>query len=342
MRAWARAVGLLLFGLALAELVVRGVLLLPIVREKLDYRYGPVSDQLSWYYTKQTHGESTRFRLHERLGWVEHVTPHEVGVADATFSPLGPRQPAPPALERTPGKLRVLLLGDSFTLGDDVPDAEAWGARLMVHAPHVETVNLGVGSYDIGQMLLRYEEEGRAWKPDVVLLGVNELIAGRSVRWFSAWQRPVIAGETGDFTPRGLPIPEREAMARQILLQPRLWDVMLMARHAALGLDYEVAWGQVRTVAVTGRLAEVIRADGARPIVVTLAPTYVLERFEDPLLAPDPPLWPTDGSVEVIDVVPALKQLGAEGAPLRQGTHWSPVVHDRVAQLVAAPLPPPL
>jgi hypothetical protein len=68
----------------------------------------------------------------------------------------------------------------------------------------------------------------------------------------------------------------------------------------------------------------------------------VLERFVDPLLAPDPPLWPTDGSVEVIDVVPELKQLGAQGAPLRQGTHWSAVVHDRVAQLVAARLVAPL
>ena len=68
-------------------------------------------------------------------------------------------------------KVRILILGDSFTFGDEVSDDETYSARLQAMLPHTEIINMGVHGYGHDQMLILLKEEGIKYQPDIVILG---------------------------------------------------------------------------------------------------------------------------------------------------------------------------
>lgn len=65
---------------------------------------------------------------------------------------------------------RILTIGDSFTYGLGVRDEETFAAQLS-QLTKVEVINAGVNAYGVDQALLMWEQEGRRFKPDVVVLG---------------------------------------------------------------------------------------------------------------------------------------------------------------------------
>jgi lysophospholipase L1-like esterase len=84
---------------------------------------------------------------------------------------LGKPYPVP----RTPGKLRVAVLGDSFTSGEAVsPDkkfAGVWETQLsQKFPPGVEVINFGVGGTGTWQQLQRFHVKARKYKPDLTIL----------------------------------------------------------------------------------------------------------------------------------------------------------------------------
>ena len=54
---------------------------------------------------------------------------------------------------------RVICSGDSFTFGSGVADGETWCDWLANLDPDLESVNMGLPGYSIGQALLRYEQQ---------------------------------------------------------------------------------------------------------------------------------------------------------------------------------------
>jgi hypothetical protein len=73
-------------------------------------------------------------------------------------------------VEAVPGVLRVAAFGDSFVYGSEVVDADAWASVVENAFPAVELLNYGVGGYGLDQALLRYEAEGAALSPRIVLV----------------------------------------------------------------------------------------------------------------------------------------------------------------------------
>jgi hypothetical protein len=69
-----------------------------------------------------------------------------------------------------PGVLRVAAFGDSFVYGNEVGDADAWCAVLEGDGSDMEVLNYGVGNYGLDQSFLRFQREGMAFRPDVVLV----------------------------------------------------------------------------------------------------------------------------------------------------------------------------
>ncbi len=81
-------------------------------------------------------------------------------------------------LTKPPGTYRIMMLGDSTTFG--------WGVRLEDTAAKIlerklnearsagykrfEVINAGVGNYDTVQEVTYYETQGRAFRPDLVIL----------------------------------------------------------------------------------------------------------------------------------------------------------------------------
>lgn len=90
--------------------------------------------------------------------------------------------------ERDPAVLRVVLLGDSFTFGDELRPGDTWGAALerglAGRGVPAEVLNLGVNAYGLDQAVLRWEALGRSFHPDVVVLGLQAENAVRALNVF--------------------------------------------------------------------------------------------------------------------------------------------------------------
>jgi lysophospholipase L1-like esterase len=126
-------------------------------------------------------------RFDPELGWVQRTG--ETGVrrneADREVaivgSPLGIREPSR-AYDFTRGDT-VLVLGDSFTAGTQVPFDETWAARLQERLrrrfPAAQVVNAGVDRFDLAQ---EYRLARRLWtkvRPRHLVLGLylgNDLV----------------------------------------------------------------------------------------------------------------------------------------------------------------------
>ena len=136
------------------------------------------------------------------------------------------------------GVVRIAAFGDSFTHGDDVADRDTWAARLESRLTRSEVLNFGVGGYGTDQALLRYEAEGSAFHPAIVLLGIRPENIYRLVSVF----RPFYMPATGvpmtkprfDLGPAGLrlipnPIPSREGY--RALLEAESSELDRIGRH---------------------------------------------------------------------------------------------------------------
>ncbi|BCA56891.1 hypothetical protein W02_40310 [Nitrospira sp. KM1] len=76
------------------------------------------------------------------------------------------------SFERPSPGCRIALLGDSFTFGEVVPYEDTWGYRMQQRlGSQCQILNFGVGGYGVDQMYLRYLQDVRAWRPDLVILG---------------------------------------------------------------------------------------------------------------------------------------------------------------------------
>lgn len=72
----------------------------------------------------------------------------------------------------TPGsQIRVAAFGDSFVHCDEVANNETWPEYLDNLDPAIESLNFGVSGYGLDQAYLRYLQDGRPFKPDIVLIG---------------------------------------------------------------------------------------------------------------------------------------------------------------------------
>jgi hypothetical protein len=109
------------------------------------------------------------FAFDGQLGW---SVPADGGRGELRFDWAGARIASEPlARVKRPGSARIVALGDSFTLGDEVGAAQSWPAELGRLLPEVELANLGMNAYGLDQSLLRLERDGFGLAPDEVWLG---------------------------------------------------------------------------------------------------------------------------------------------------------------------------
>lgn len=89
----------------------------------------------------------------------------------------------------SPGQLRIVCAGDSFTFCEEVGDRESWPFLLEERLEGTaEVVNLGVGGYGTDQALLRFGSDYPRAKVDVVFIGLLLENIGRNVnRYRPLW-----------------------------------------------------------------------------------------------------------------------------------------------------------
>lgn len=94
--------------------------------------------------------------------------------APVKITDLGLRGPAGITQEKPPGTLRIALLGDSVTEALQVAYADTFGALLQDRlnrgaSPKIEVVNLAMSGNGPLRQLIRLEQRGYSFNPDIVL-----------------------------------------------------------------------------------------------------------------------------------------------------------------------------
>lgn len=121
------------------------------------------------------------------------------------------------------GRQRILVLGDSFTWGFGVDEAEMFTSVLEQLIPNTEVVNLGVNAYATDQELLLYEDEGRKYKSDVVIVVVsdNDFTDNTRGTISNVYNKPGYKLVEGQLEPFNQPVPQVSVIRRAFVFFAR-------------------------------------------------------------------------------------------------------------------------
>lgn len=160
----------------------------------------------------------------DRLGW--RMRPNYESLL-ATHDAMGYRRTLLPSV---PSGRTIILLGDSFTYGLGVGDAETYASHLVRQTGH-EVINMGVNGYGADQALLLWEKEGLNIGADVVVLGYFVDNFYRNALTVREGPKPFFGRDGADdgFVLKGIPVPDSE---RYIALlghqaRPAIFDAAL-------------------------------------------------------------------------------------------------------------------
>lgn len=118
--------------------------------------------------------------------------------------------------EPQPGVFRVVLLGDSVAWGWGVDDGLAFADIAERElGPGVEVINLSVPGYSTDQQLATLRGEGRAYRPDLVLLCfvLNDVLGNETREGYLSGKPRWVSDETADggWRVEGRPVPLPES-----------------------------------------------------------------------------------------------------------------------------------
>ena len=142
---------------------------------------------------------------HPRLGWVPTPGAHPENVWRTTLeiAPDGTRSNGAPP----PPGVPILAVGDSFTFGDEVGDADTWPAQLE-QVLAVPVRNGGVFGYGLDQIALRAEDLLARGKVAALLVSIvpNDVMRCEYAYRY-AW-KPWFTVRDGALALEGVPVPE--------------------------------------------------------------------------------------------------------------------------------------
>jgi hypothetical protein len=369
---------LLLFVVSLAVLMEGGtrlVLSINPLRRRVT-GFDDSSYRLLWVRLHRQAREQTgpHAVYHPTRGWTLRANIRGMKVYDGTIlntNSKGLRGTTEYEYERAAGNQRIVLLGDSFTFGAEVSDAETYAQVLESELPHTEVLNLGVQGYGHDQMLLYLEEEGAKYHPDVVILGFTYIDIYRNLWSFDAYAKPKFKLVSGRLELTNVPVPTPENVLALEPYRPKALDLLVMLRERfrwLLGKNEREA--RRLSEALLDEVVATTRRMGAKPLIVYLPVGEEIQPFPRrylALTAYSPPVAQREQYLEAYCQkrdVPCLFLGPRFRAEAKAGTalippqnlwgHWTPPAHRIAAQEIkdfllrsnafpkAPALPPPL
>jgi hypothetical protein len=180
-------------------------------------------------------------------------------------------------------------------------------------------------------MLLRFREEGLAFHPDVVVIGLVNPIVHR-LQGFTSWYKPYFKLRGGELALHGVPVPSLDQAAAAHAHGSRLLDLVHMASEAFGGRNPEMDLAR----AILGQFVKEVKGIGARPVMV------FYPFLGSPLrVSPAIPLFRAvcaEPGVDCIDTTPAFKKAASDGVDVTSGAHWNAAGHRIVADALIDPL----
>jgi len=291
------------------------------------------------------------------------------------------------AIEKPESTYRVLVLGDSYVQGMEVPLDSTFHKRLerafaarARPGRRVEVMALGRGGFGTTDELLTYRRWGRAYDPDLVLLVfvLNDwadnvpwpgtgwtrpylVLDGDSLRldttfvstgrfrrlqWLSWWKEHSSLANLAATSLQTMRARTRPTVMEQGLTKAGGW-------HTSWNFDRSPAADSVPAMRLTarilGRLADEVRRDGHRFLLVTTgtceieAVEFLAERAADPNFDPDKTVRFLEETAhrydfEVLHTAPVYRRWYAAGGPRpaygegRRYGHWNSLGHSLAAR----------
>ena len=209
---------------------------------------------------------------HQELGWKLKSHVRDLLVWDGkslNTNSRGLRGSTEYPYDRVPNRIRIAVLGDSFTFGEEVSDHETFCAWLERLIPDSEVLNFGNHGYGHDQMLIYFRSEVRRYSPDIVILGFVTMDMERNLHSFKDYAKPRFELDKGRLVPRNLPVPPPEHFLRSDWYRCKLFDLFAIIietlRWKSGSMEPELFQ---LTGAILGDLADEVSQIKARPVFV--------------------------------------------------------------------------
>lgn len=237
--------------------------------------------------------------------------------------------------EKPAGVTRIVVLGDSFTFGEEVEDHETFSFHLQQLIPNSEVLNLGIHGYGHDQMLLYLQEEGVRYRPDIVLLGFMPDDMERNVLSFRDYAKPHFGLNGGRLELLTGPIPRPEETLAAEKWRSKFKDLLTMAKSR-----YE--WRSGKTSALTRDLTWALLDEmkataesiGARPAFAYLPVYGEIPRVDEGLTFRERAFFEycSKRGLSCPYIQPAFREKARAGAKFKVEGHWGPVEHRIAAE----------
>ena len=233
--------------------------------------------------------------------------------------------------------VRILLLGDSFTFGDEVSDNDTYAHYLQEMIPGAEIINMGVHGYGHDQMLILLEEEGVKYKPDIVLLGFVPIDMSRNLLQFRSYAKPKFVVTSGNLQLTGSPVPLPEDVLKWDWTRPRLYDISaIFAYKFKKSMGFKKEAEESVTTHIFNKIIEVTTSIHATPIFVYL-PTITDITDAAPLPYGETFLFSfckTNSQARCFSARPYFTVAAAQATIVTPGGHWEPSGHLAAAKAI--------
>lgn len=151
---------------------------------------------------------------HPELGWIpstEITDKKNIWSTQVNILRHGIRSNGNVKMDTIFNKKSILVVGDSFTFGDEVSDHETWPAQLETKTGK-KVINAGVFGYGLDQIILRAESLLPIYKPDTVIVAfVPDDIRRCILSVRTGVPKPYFLLENGELALKNIPVPLRPA-----------------------------------------------------------------------------------------------------------------------------------
>lgn len=316
--------------------------LIPQVSNRLGVR-DDLSWRRSWMSRHQELGKEIYYKFDiydSSKGWISKPNLRDMKVFDdkvLNTNSKGFRGKNEYPYSKNQDKVRILVLGDSYTFGDEVSDNETYSYYLQEMIPNAEVINLGVHGYGHDQMLILLKDEGIKYEPDIIILGFVLGDMSRNLLNFRDYAKPKFVLDNNELRLTGTPVPTPEETIKWDWARPRIADMVSLILHRLKRLSGLSS--KEKDDITTAILTEIIKvADSihAKPIFVYLPsgneifdPTILIPG-EDYLFA----MCETNDRVTCFSARPRFAEKIAKGVAFKKKGHWGTAGHLAAAEAI--------
>ena len=237
-----------------------------------------------------------------------------------------------------PDKKRILVLGDSFTFGDEVADDKTYPYYLQQLLPGSQVLNFGICGYGHDQMLLYFKNEGVKYKPEIVILGFAPSDLSRNMLVFYLRPKPKFKLADNGLQLTNVPVPTIRSVLNQEVYKLKIIDWVLMTQSSSGRGKYYFRERWKLTEAIFDELVKVIKECGAKPLFVYISTPLAISKnkqstekaFEDSFEQ-----YCKERGVPYLFTRPYFKSAIQKGVHLKEEGHWDAQGNLIVAQAIA-------